>query len=202
MITHIKKGFTLIELLVVITIIGILATGATAVYTSQIQKARDTTRINNLEAMKSWIEQFYQDASVYPNKWAAFTGVSVYTPKFPKDPKTGEASTDTSFDMAYNVWKDTNWIEFQEYEISTWFENAWTTTSKAGGDGGGDAKRLEFWIDLNTNDTRLIGKQTVVSWVATSPLVIPTATVCVTPNSATIAACDLLSAWTNVMVIR
>ncbi|MGB2110743.1 MAG: type IV pilin protein, partial [Patescibacteria group bacterium] len=35
----IKKGFTLIELLVVITIIGILATGATTVFTSQIQKA-------------------------------------------------------------------------------------------------------------------------------------------------------------------
>ena len=48
-----KKAFTLIELLVVITIIGILATGATAVYTSQIQKARDTTRINDLEAFKS-----------------------------------------------------------------------------------------------------------------------------------------------------
>jgi prepilin-type N-terminal cleavage/methylation domain-containing protein len=39
------KAFTLIELLVVITIIGILATGAVAIYTSQIQKARDTTRL-------------------------------------------------------------------------------------------------------------------------------------------------------------
>jgi prepilin-type N-terminal cleavage/methylation domain-containing protein len=48
-----KKAFTLIELLVVITIIGILATGATAVYTSQIQKARDTTRINDIEALKA-----------------------------------------------------------------------------------------------------------------------------------------------------
>lgn len=48
-----KKGFTLIELLVVITIIGILATGATAVYTSQIQKARDTTRINDLKTLQS-----------------------------------------------------------------------------------------------------------------------------------------------------
>jgi prepilin-type N-terminal cleavage/methylation domain-containing protein len=48
----IKKGFTLIELLVVITIIGILATGATTVFTAQIQKARDTTRITSLNALK------------------------------------------------------------------------------------------------------------------------------------------------------
>jgi general secretion pathway protein G len=56
-----KKGFTLIELLVVITIIGILATGATTVYTSQIQKARDTTRISDMKALQSAIEQVYQD---------------------------------------------------------------------------------------------------------------------------------------------
>ena len=35
-----KKGFTLIELLVVLAIIGILATGATAVYNRSINKSR------------------------------------------------------------------------------------------------------------------------------------------------------------------
>jgi len=62
-----KKGFTLIELLVVITIIGILATGATTVYTSQIQKARDTTRINDIKALQSAVEQVYQDSGEYPH---------------------------------------------------------------------------------------------------------------------------------------
>gem|GEM_PF-1267716 len=57
-----KLGFTLIELLVVITIIGILATGATSVYTSQIQKARDSTRITDIKAVQSGVEQEYQDA--------------------------------------------------------------------------------------------------------------------------------------------
>jgi prepilin-type N-terminal cleavage/methylation domain-containing protein len=47
-----KLGFTLIELLVVITIIGILATGATSIYTSQIQKARDSTRITSISAIQ------------------------------------------------------------------------------------------------------------------------------------------------------
>jgi len=63
-----NKGFTLIELLVVITIIGILATGATATYTSQIQKARDTTRINDIKALQSGIEQVYQDRGEFPTE--------------------------------------------------------------------------------------------------------------------------------------
>jgi general secretion pathway protein G len=62
----IKKGFTLIELLVVITIIGILATGATTVFTAQIQKARDTTRISDMKAVQSAVEQVYQDSGLYP----------------------------------------------------------------------------------------------------------------------------------------
>ena len=95
------RGFTLIELLVVITIIGILATGATTVYTSQIQKARDTTRISDVKALQSGIEQAYQDASVYPASGAAFSGVAIYTPKFPKDPKTGQSTANTSLDYAY-----------------------------------------------------------------------------------------------------
>jgi general secretion pathway protein G len=66
MIKAIQKGFTLIELLVVITIIGILATGAVTTFTSQIQKARDTTRISDIKALQSATEQSYQDTSVYP----------------------------------------------------------------------------------------------------------------------------------------
>lgn len=67
------------ELLVVITIIiGILATWATAVYTSQIQKARDTTRINDIWAMKSWIEQVYQDKWAYPNTSISFSITSFF----------------------------------------------------------------------------------------------------------------------------
>jgi len=54
-----KAGFTLIELLVVITIIGILATGGIAVYTGQIQKARDVTRISDVKNAQSAIEQAY-----------------------------------------------------------------------------------------------------------------------------------------------
>ena len=84
-------GFTLIELLVVITIIGILATGGVVTYTSQIQKARDTTRITDVKALQSGIEQYYQDKAEYPDATtASFSGVTSYVPKMPKDPKSGQ----------------------------------------------------------------------------------------------------------------
>jgi len=82
-----KKAFTLIELLVVITIIGILATGATSVYTSQIQKARDTTRINDIDALKMSIEQAYQDSFEYPGATKFKNEVLKYMDSLPRDPK-------------------------------------------------------------------------------------------------------------------
>lgn len=57
------KGFTLIELLVVITIIGILATGATAVYSGAQQKARDSIRENDVAAMSSAMELSASDST-------------------------------------------------------------------------------------------------------------------------------------------
>lgn len=125
------RGFTLIELLVVITIIGILATGAVSVFTSQIQKARDTTRINDVKALQGGVEQMYQTDQKYPDI-TNFTGIVTFVPKIPADPKTGEATATTSFDYSYNQAKDTNGIEGQFYEISTGFEAQANLTSKAG----------------------------------------------------------------------
>lgn len=190
-----KKGFTLIELLVVITIIGILATWATAVYTSQIQKGRDATRMSSLEALRWWVEQYYQDYTSYPNR-ESFSWVTDFVPKLPLDPKTGQSSTNTSFDYAYNLWADSNWIPWQIYEISSWLENTWNMTSKAQKDWWNDNYRLEIWISNDTLDTRINWTQTAVtSWVWTW---IPNANSCVTVNTATTTACT----WWWVLVIR
>lgn len=164
----IKKGFTLIELLVVITIIGILATGATTVFTSQIQKARDSTRITDLKAVLSWVEQVYQDTSEYPVKWAAFTWVVAYVPKLPTDPKSGQANANTAFDYLYNVGTDENGVLFQEYELSTTFEQNGNISSKAVNDGWADSYRLEIGLDLD--DSTNLGseaKPTVVAALIT-----------------------------------
>lgn len=156
-----KKGFTLIELLVVITIIGILATGATATYTSQIQKARDTTRVNDIKALQAGIEQLYQDNWAYPAKTSADFGsgwVGKYVERFPSDSKTTQScnkwslANATPCDYLYAVKNDSNDVQNQNYNISTWFENSWNVSAKAENakDNWVMANRYEAWVWLNT----------------------------------------------------
>ena len=168
-IQSMKKGFTLIELLVVITIIGILATGATTVFTSQIQKARDTTRITDINAVKSAVEQVYQDNSEYPHsnqfvQWSAtITGVDSYMETLPKDPKHGQPCNDggtaangQDCGYAYITGPDTNGIDFGEYELSTAFENEGNVLKKASLDNGGwvgELTRFEIGLDIANNVT-------------------------------------------------
>lgn len=146
-----KLGFTLIELLVVITIIGILATGAVSVYTSQIQKARDTTRVTSLAALQGWIEQFYQDTYEYPIWWKDWSGsgwVQAYIPKLTQDPKHDQTCINSRCWYVYAVWTDLNWITNWAYEISTAFENKWNVDNKAVDttDNWNDPSRLELWV--------------------------------------------------------
>lgn len=146
----IQKGFTLIELLVVITIIGILATGAVTTFTSQIQKARDTTRISDIKAIQGAVEQAYQDAGQYPGLGTALdTDIDAYLPRLPSDPKTGIAGV-SAFDYTYNASIDTNNIPFQEYEVSTTFEQTGNLTGKAvdTADSGSDNFRLEIGVNV------------------------------------------------------
>lgn len=173
------KAFTLIELLVVITIIGILATGATAVYTSQIQKARDTTRINDQKALQSAIEQIYQDNSEYPLatqllQWTAWiTWILTYLETVPSDPKHGQPCNDwwvagqaTDCAYMYVSGPDNNSINYGEYELSTAFEAEWNVDKKAALDNWGwDAanihlSRFEIWLDISNNDTSV-----AVNWI-------------------------------------
>lgn len=159
---YMTKWFTLIELLVVITIIGILATWAVAVYTSQIQKARDTTRINDVKAIQSWVEQVYQDKWEYPRANTFATEVNVYVEKLPTDPKYNQSCNNAwnaatqACAYAYVTGPDNNSILYGEYEVSTGLENSGNVTSKAAIDGGWVAwelNRLEVWIDTLNNVT-------------------------------------------------
>ena len=175
-----SRGFTLIELLVVIAIIGILAPGGTVTYTSQIQKARDTTRISDVKALQSGIEQFYQDKAQYPNNGdtgldaeynftgsgAASTGsggVIVYVPKLPKDPKNGQSCNNggsgdpTACIYLYNSGVDMNNIIGGEYKISTGLENSGNVLEKAAKDGGSSAETNRLEIGSNLQN----GKSTV-----------------------------------------
>ena len=160
-----KKGSTLIELLVVITIIGILATGAVAVYTAQIQKARDSTRINDLKAIQSGVEQVYQDSWEYPHSnefatWSTLnwrTWVRTYVERIPADAKAwqtcnwGVGGSEPFCWYVYWVSTDSNGIDYWEYELSTAFENSWNRTNKAKNDHWDDDNRFEIWINISSS---------------------------------------------------
>ena len=154
-----SKGFTLIELLVVITIIGILATGATAVYTSAQQKARDSIRQNDVLAVRSAVEQRFGDAAVYPQSTQLYAEIVTngkYMQDTPDDPKSGQSDSDTQFVYIYGASQDQyNDVAGQEYEISANFENTGNASSKEvqSADGGNDSKRWEIGINMDHVDT-------------------------------------------------
>ncbi|MCT4592465.1 MAG: prepilin-type N-terminal cleavage/methylation domain-containing protein [Candidatus Gracilibacteria bacterium] len=152
-----KKGFTLIELLVVITIIGILATGASTVYVSAQQKARDSIRQTDLTALKGAIEQAYTDTGKYLSSAAAATAGSIknttdgikakgYIAEFPADPKSTEADAQTQFIYIYGAKDAANGIAGQLYEFSANFENSSNATRED--EGGDDANRWEIGVDI------------------------------------------------------
>jgi len=162
------KGFTLIELLVVITIIGILATWAVAIFTSQIQKSRDSTRINDVKALQAAVEQAYQDSTEYPFTWATLSwSLKKYMQKVPSDPKSKQTcwawTQQTTCDYLYTVSSDTNGIAYAIYELSTWFENDANRTSKASktADNWNDDNRMEVWLDIGTLNTSWTG---AIAW--------------------------------------
>ncbi|PIE85556.1 hypothetical protein CSA08_01485 [Candidatus Gracilibacteria bacterium] len=161
---NIKSGFTLIELLVVITIIGILATGGISVFTAQIEKARDSTRITDLKVLQGGVEQVYQDNSSYPaaNEFlsgsAGNTDITDYLEDIPGDPKTGEECNDggggTSINCGYSYRAQdaTSGVTMGAFELSTAFENSSNVTKKAKNtvDGGNSDVTMELGIDKDT----------------------------------------------------
>lgn len=92
-----RKGFTLIELLVVISIIGILAAFIIASFGSAQQKARDSRRKADLDALKKALELYKGDTagSKYYLAQVSAGGAPpsglapTYIKAIPKDPKTG-----------------------------------------------------------------------------------------------------------------
>lgn len=180
-----KKGFTLIELLVVITIIGILATGATATYTSQIQKARDSTRMSDLKALQWGLEQVYADLTVYPSAYASTaaaldctinwwenSGVQCliklwYVWKLPKDPKSGQNGNLSALDYTYAVAPNDGVLQ-QTYELSMWVESdGQLVKADNTSDSWNDSNRVEIghpmmWINTKTNGNTAIPSAALV----------------------------------------
>ena len=152
------KGFTLIELLVVITIIGILATGATALYTGSQQKARDNNRITDMMVYKTAVAQLYDDnGQEYPD--SAATGNigkqaidNGYIEKLISDAKEGDTGANGTQVLEYRYKNGSfNGVAKQSYELSTAFEAKGNigAKGKAQTDQGGDNDRFEIGINID-----------------------------------------------------
>ena len=154
MLQTMKKGFTLIELLVVITIIGILATGAVSVYTSQIAKARDSTRVSDVKVIETAVVQASSDIGYFPTAVVAWpsatdafgsTTAPYFNGKAPTDPRSGQVCNGSACDYIYNTGDSGGTGPAgSTYEVSTAFESAANVTSKAETDDGDDDTRMEF----------------------------------------------------------
>jgi prepilin-type N-terminal cleavage/methylation domain-containing protein len=61
-----QSGFTIVELLIVIVVIGILATLVIVTFSGIQQKARDTKRKTDINAIDSHVEAYYANSGNYP----------------------------------------------------------------------------------------------------------------------------------------
>ena len=62
-----QKGFTIIELLIVIIVIGILAALVLNAFGNIQERARDTERRSDVNAIHTQLELYYADNGDYPN---------------------------------------------------------------------------------------------------------------------------------------
>ena len=61
-----QDGFTIVELLIVIVIIGILATLVIVTFTGIQQRARNTKRQTDINAIASHVEAYFANSAQYP----------------------------------------------------------------------------------------------------------------------------------------
>lgn len=81
------KGFTLIEILVVLGIIAILASIIFVSTNTGRQKARDTKRISDIQAIILALDQYVEENTVYPDTIAGLH--PRYLSAVPQDPISG-----------------------------------------------------------------------------------------------------------------
>ncbi len=62
-----QSGFTIVELLIVIVVIGILATLVIVTFTGIQQKARNSQRQTDINAIASHVEAYYAQTGTYPS---------------------------------------------------------------------------------------------------------------------------------------
>lgn len=116
---------------------------------SQIKKARNSNRINNLKAMQNALEQTYQDNFQYPNYDEFEEKTSMYLHTLPKDEFAGKIIDGCKYGIKYEVADDQNGIENQIYSLSTCLEKVGSWEDKLTQDEWIDDDRYEVWTGLS-----------------------------------------------------
>jgi len=81
-----RSGFTLIELIIVLGIMSILMMVGLTVYPNIQKRARDSSRIADIDNIRSALELFRTNNSYYPESLSELTENSVYLQSIPQDP--------------------------------------------------------------------------------------------------------------------
>jgi general secretion pathway protein G len=86
------QGFTLIEVIIVFTLIGILVGLALPQYQTAIRKANEATLKQNLNIMRTLINQYYTDKMQFPATLRTLVDEG-YLRAIPIDPMTNSSET-------------------------------------------------------------------------------------------------------------
>ena len=94
---RLAAGFTLIELMIVISIIMILVGIAAVQYQKSVQRAKEATLKQDLQAMRQSIDNYTLDKQAAPQSLDDLAQAG-YLRLVPRDPMTGAADWDVQFD--------------------------------------------------------------------------------------------------------
>jgi len=94
---QLAAGFTLIELMIVISIIMILVGIAAVQYQKSVQRAKEATLKQDLQAIRQSIDNYTLDKQAAPQSLDDLAQAG-YLRLVPRDPMTGAADWDVQFD--------------------------------------------------------------------------------------------------------
>ena len=88
-------GFTIMELLVVFSVLGVVTSGGVFTAVTQVNKAQDARRKQDLSQLQKALENYYNDFGSYPASGAVSdcggSSLSPYVAEIPCDPATKQA---------------------------------------------------------------------------------------------------------------
>ena len=106
-----QSGFTIVELLIVIVVIGILATLVIVTFTGIQQKARNSQRQTDVNAINSQLAAFYTEKGYYPTvtdlQTSSFLSANMkgLDPESLRDPKQGPSATISGSSVAAGTYQ-------------------------------------------------------------------------------------------------